>query len=566
MAESVALEALGMLAATLLRLLDSEEADDAEGDDEEGEADEADEVVAKGKGQAGKEAASSTAFSFGPDKRAVTKSVASELVLTALPVLVHLWPTATHVDGGGSAGPYLEDAALLLKLVLFHGGAHGGDSGADGGSKGAADDDDDEDGDAAPESGGEAAEVASKLLARGPWGPRQAAALQLCCLSFLRTMGSWVGTCELDFAATAWAVAVHLAARQDVLPTAGLSTAADVAAAGAADNGEAVAAMAHKAVAQEGRKALLALAARAFGDGDLAAVRATSLMLRRAMAAPRAGLSPAAWAEAPACGERSTRAANAAATAAATAVDQLEPPRSAWPAPAVGKACELACRALLDLRATSDDAADAKAVAMWALVAACLTAGGPGHAAAASALRTATATPAAAAATAMPVAATAAAAAAAAAVAKKGGDKSEPLIQLCQSFTEALKATATLREGGSGGGKKADEEGDEEGAESAVEVGYALAPGSRKALVLAAAHVADALSGGADCTAGLRRQVAALLDASFPHLVLLAEEAAEDAAEGGDAEEEDGEEGEGDEDDEEEDQEEDEEVRARSRV
>jgi hypothetical protein len=50
MAESVALEALGMLAATLLHLLDREEADDADGDDEEGEADEADEVVAKGVG------------------------------------------------------------------------------------------------------------------------------------------------------------------------------------------------------------------------------------------------------------------------------------------------------------------------------------------------------------------------------------------------------------------------------------------------------------------------------------------------------------------------------------
>ena len=507
MAESVALEALGMLASTLQHLWDNEEGDKDDDENDEGAAAEEAEDEAKGKtkkrGNTKSSPESSPAFSFGPDMRAVMSTVTNQLVLTLLPVLTHLWPDASNsTEGVGastnttSGGPYLEDAVVLLKLVLFHGGAHSSCESASTTSQ--------------PES--------EEVAAQGSWSEEHSQVLKSCALSFLRTLSGWVGTCEVDFATTAWGVAAHLAARQDVLPTAAVSVGSGESAA----DGDSAAAQ-YKAAAQEGREALLGLAARSFSEGDLAAVRASSLAIRRAMAPTTPSSS--------------------------TSADQREPPVSAWPAPAVGKACEISCRALLDLRATSDECADAKAVAIWALVAACLSASGQGQSAAAmAALRAATPTPL------SPVSGVSGGAAsttlAANAPAKKGSDKSDPLSALTQSFTEALKATASLREGGSyggsgGGGSAGNKAGnnndndddDDDSNESAVEVGFALAPATRKSLVLAAGRVAAALGNAVDCTAGLRRQVSALLDASFPHLVLLAEEAAEkQEGDGGDEE------------------------------
>lgn len=166
MAESVALEALGVLTATLLDLWDDQGAGGADED-----ADPAEAAAAAGKARKDKAKKEVTAFKFGQDKAGLMKEVTRALAAELLPLAGRLWGScddAAFVAASGSsavakaveiAGPaaYLDGAASLLRLVLFHG-------------CGAA------------------------------WGQDQRAQLRQVTKSFLRAMTSWTGEgCELDY-------------------------------------------------------------------------------------------------------------------------------------------------------------------------------------------------------------------------------------------------------------------------------------------------------------------------------------------------------------------------------
>ena len=135
MSESVSLEALGMLASTLLGLWEKEEEEEEEEEEDEGEAG----------GKKGKGGFAALASPIA-DKATTLANVTRSVVGVFAPLLAQLWPELTVEPAGAavyacgataaaleanvypaapvetsSAGIYLNDALLMLKLVVFKG-------------------------------------------------------------------------------------------------------------------------------------------------------------------------------------------------------------------------------------------------------------------------------------------------------------------------------------------------------------------------------------------------------------------------------------------------------------
>ena len=112
MSESVALEALGMLASTLLGLWEKEEEEDEDDEDDEDD----DEEGADGSGAGGggkKKKAPVPTFSFGVDKAATLAKVSKSVGQVFQPLLGQLWAASTG-PGKGPAQSAVASSALLL--------------------------------------------------------------------------------------------------------------------------------------------------------------------------------------------------------------------------------------------------------------------------------------------------------------------------------------------------------------------------------------------------------------------------------------------------------------------
>jgi hypothetical protein len=304
--------------------------------------------------------------------------------------------------------------------------------------------------------------------------------------------------CCTDFAEEAWRVVAHIAGRSDLISTVGMGVCAG----------------------KSNRELLLGLAEKAFVDGDLASARAMSLALRRALAAAAASSATASSTttsvdnpKTKSKGAGSAPKAEVAAMAATSAVLI----GYSWPEAAVKRLVEICVRALLFLKSVADG--EAKSIAVWACLASVLVAGNQDTLAAV--IMAATTKPA----VELP---------AATAVHK------DPLLVLSQSLSETLKSAAAMRED------------DVPDGESAVEVVESLSPATRKMLILAAGHLIASFAKVG--SAAVRRQLATVLEAVLPIIVLLqeekdAEEDDEDDGKGDEEEDNDGEVGDGDDDD-----------------